>query len=259
MTPARRSAEPTTDRIDRPAETPVALQTPRDVLVETSLYFETGAAAGRRCAARFSDGSIACTWRNYGGVAGAVASLARSLIVISGVGVALLLANEGAYFGAVGAIVLSLGFAFLVAVLGPNIAVTLLAPHGAAVLSIRQLTRVPGSWLIMTPAGERLALVRRPRFHRARGERWFITDLGGRVVASFRDRSSARRIVRLLTFGIVAPAARELEFVAGEASSGQLTSRGGGAEATRRLDVTRHPIDARITLAAAALILTGEP
>lgn len=185
--------------------------------------------------------------------------MAKSLIVISGLGVALLLANERAYAGAAGAIALSLGFAFLVAVLGPKIAVTLLAHDGAALLSIRQLTRVPGSWLIMTPAGERLAIVRRPRFHRARAERWHITDLAGRIVASFRDHSATRRLIRLLTAGIVAPGTRELELLAGETKSGQLTSRGGGAEATRRLDLTRHPVDARITLAAAALILTGEP
>ena len=154
---------------------------------------------------------------------------------------------------------LSLAFAFLVAILAPKIAVTLFAQDGSALLSIRQQTRVPGSWLILTPTGERLALIRRPRFHRARPERWFITDLGGRVVAAFRDRSRGRALLRALTAGIIAPSSKELELRAGEESSGQLTVRGSGADATRRLDLTRHPLDARITFAAAALILTGEP
>jgi hypothetical protein len=209
--------------------------------------------------ARFADGSIACTWRNYAGVSGAVASVAKSLIVLSGIAVAVLLASEQAWVGAVAAIVLSLAFAFLVAILAPKIVVTMFGSDAAALLSIRQLTRVPGSWLILTPTGERLAIVRRPRFHRARRERWFITDLGGRTVALFRDRSLARTLLRVLTIGIVAPARRELELVASGVSTGQLTSHGGGTDATRRLDLVRHPVDARITIAAAALILTGEP
>ncbi len=169
---------------------------------------------------------------------------------------ALLLA-QALWGGAVAAVVLTLAFLGLVVVAAPAITLTIHDAEAAVVFTVRQRSKVPGIWVVRSPAGETLGSVRRPILPRLVPDRWTISSAEGRELAIFRNVSVAHAMLRKLTLNLTPGRAGDLVFIVGHETAGRIVRSAAGNP--HRIEVARHRIDSRLTLAAAILILTSEP
>jgi hypothetical protein len=194
------------------------------------------------------------TWRNFAGFADLISSLASILIVVTGLAATAALLAQNLWGGAVAAFVLTFAFLGLVVLVAPRVIVTLYDAEAASVFTIRQTSKVPGSWIVVAPSGERIGSIRRSLLRRFIPERWTIASPQERDLAFFRNVSPGRAILRKLTLDFAA--AGDLVFVVGRETTGRVVRNEG--RSAHRLEVARHRIDSRLTLAAVMLILTGD-
>lgn len=217
---------------------------------------ETGRSAGRNCSIRGARGELLFTWRNFAGLADLVSSLASVMIILSGTAATALLIAQSLWGGAAAAFVLSLAFLGLVVLVAPRINVTIYDAEAGVVFTLRQRSKIPGVWLVNSPAGEHLGYVRRSMLRRLIPERWTISNEQEREVALFRNVSAGRALMRKLTLDLAPGLTDDLVFIVGRETSGRIVRTGPGIP--HRIEVSRHRIDSRLTLAAAILILTGD-
>ncbi len=178
------------------------------------------------------------------------------LIIVTGVAVTMLLVGQSLWGGAIAAVILTLAFLGLVVFIAPRITVNIHDTSAAVAFSLRQRSKIPGLWVVMSPAGEPLGFVRRSILRRFVPERWTISSAQEREVARFRPVSAGRALLRKLTLDLAPGRSGDLIFIVGRETQGRIVRASSGSP--HRLEVARHRIDSRLTLAAAILILTGD-
>lgn len=139
------------------------------------------------------------TYRSFASVVGLVAALMATVVFITGLAAVLFLMAEGRPGAAVIAILLSIAFSAVMAMIVPPLSVELRA-NDETVLAIRQRSRFAFPWaeLSIEDAGQqKLAQIRRSVFSRAERNRWTVFDPDGRrVVAVAVEESLGRALVR---------------------------------------------------------------
>ena len=186
-----------------------------------------------------------------------MASLVAAIVILSGVAATFFLLVESHPLTAMIALVLSIFFALLIVMLVPPVGVTLFNSETPAItISQRSRASFPSAtYAVVTPDGHTLALLRKSLFSRLGRNRWMIFDTTMRELGFAQEDSLLGAIVRKL-FGKFS---RRYETNVPVRIAGSDV-----AEIRRRneadvLQIDGDPIDDRVLIALATLVLGAEP
>ena len=191
------------------------------------------------------------TYRAFASVAGIVAALVSGIVALAGIAATVFLIAEGEPLRALAALVLTLAFAFLIALLVPRTNVTLY-DDGQPALTISQKNVFPTScFVVATPNGATLGEVRKSIFSRLGRNRWTIVH-EGRYVASASEESFGRALIRKL----LGKFSRGFESNVVIEHAGTIHRRPPRPDV---LEITSDALDRRVLVALATLVLGREP
>ncbi len=224
----------------------------------TRYRFTTGLRAGEVANIRGEDGQVLLSYRSFANVVGIVAALVSGIVTLAGLAAVLFLIAEKSPSRAFVALVLTLIFAFFIALLVPRINVTLYDEHHPA-LTISQRTTHPGvSYVVATPNGATLAELRKTAFSRLGRHRWRIVQ-EGRLLAEAVEESWTRAMVRKALGKFNRRFETNLRIEYGGLDAGRIIRRPDGQGAVDTLELTTDALDRRVAVALATLILGREP
>jgi hypothetical protein len=207
---------------------------------------------------RSDDGKVLLSYRSFASVVGIVAALVSGIIMLAGLAAVLFLIAEHSPTRAVVALVLTLIFAFFIAMLVPRINVTLYDEHHPA-LTISQRTTHPGvSYVVAAPNGASLGELRKTAFSRLGRHRWRIVQ-EGRLLAEAVEESWTRAMVRKALGKFSRRFETNLRIEYGGLDAGRIIRRPEGKGDVDILELTSDALDRRVAVALATLILGREP
>ena len=207
---------------------------------------------------RGDDGQVLLSYRSFANVVGIVAALVSGIVTLAGLAAVLFLLAEHSPSRAFVALVLTLIFAFFIALLVPRINVTLYDEHHPA-LTISQRTTHPGvSYVVATPNGATLAELRKTPFSRLGRHRWRIVQ-EGRLLAEAVEESWGRAMVRKALGKFNRRFETNLRIEYGGLDAGRIIRRPDGNGAVDTLELTSDALDRRVAVALATLVLGREP
>jgi hypothetical protein len=206
---------------------------------------------------RDASGTIVLTYRSFASVVGILAGLVSGIVLLAGLAAVLFLVAEGAPIRALAALVLTLVFAFTIALLVPRTNVTLYDEAHPA-LTIAQRSLLPPAFIVATPNGVRLAELRRRSLSRFGRERWWIVQ-DGRFVGQAVEESFVRALRRKLLGKFSRRFETNLRIEYGGLAAGAILRRPDAARRVDRLELTTDALDRRVAVALALLILGREP
>jgi hypothetical protein len=225
---------------------------------QTRYRFTTGLRAGEVANIRGEDGRVLLSYRSFASVVGIVAALVSGIVTLAGVAAVLFLLAEGSPTRAIVALLLTLVFAFFIAVLVPRINVTLYDEHHPA-LTISQRATHPGvSYVVAAPNGTTLAELRKTAFSRLGRHRWTIVQ-SGRLIAEATETSWTRAMVRKALGKFDRRFETDFRIEFGGLAAGRIIRRPDANGAADVLELTNDALDRRIAVALATLILGREP
>jgi hypothetical protein len=223
----------------------------------TRYRFTTGLRSGEVANIRSDDGQVLLSYRSFANVVGIVAALVSGIVTLAGLAAVLFLLAEHSPSRAFVALVLTLIFAFFIALLVPRVNVTLYDEHHPA-LTISQRTTHPGvSYVVATPNGATLAELRKTAFSRLGRHRWRIVQ-EGRLLAEAVEESWTRAIVRKALGKFNRRFETNLRIEYGGLDAGRIIRRPEG-KGVDLLELTSDALDRRVAVALATLILGREP
>lgn len=194
------------------------------------------------------------TYRSFASVVGIVAALVCGIVLIAGTAAAMFLVAEGAPVRAVLALVLTVVFAGVIALLVPRTNVTLY-DDGTPALTIAQRSVFPSaSYVVATPNGTTLARLRKSAFSRLGRNRWTITQ-DDRFVGDAREESFGGALLRKLLGKFNRKFETDIVLEHGGLAAGTITRR----VQPETLTLTSDALDRRVAVALATLILGREP
>jgi hypothetical protein len=225
---------------------------------QTRYRFTTGLRAGEVANIRGDDGQVLLSYRSFASVVGIVAALVSAIVSLAGLAAVLFLIAEGSPVRAIAALVLTLIFAFFIALLVPRINVTLYDEHHPA-LTISQRATHPGiSYVVAAPNGTTLAELRKSPFSRLGRHHWTITQ-AGRLIADVREESWSRAMLRKVVGKFNKRFDSNLHILYGGLEAGRIVRRPQDDGSVDMLELTNDVLDRRIAVALATLILGREP
>lgn len=202
---------------------------------------------------RDANDHVLLTYRSFATVAGIVAALVSGIVAVAGFAATLFLLAEGEPIRAIAALILTIAFAFLIALLVPRVNVTLY-DDGQPALTISQKAVFPAAcYAVATPNGATLAELRKSVFSRLGRNHWSIVH-EGRYAGGAAEESFSRALVRKL----LGKFSRRFE-------SNVILDHGGAIirrPNSNRVDVlelTSDAVDRRVAVALATLVLGREP
>lgn len=219
----------------------------------TRYHFTTGLRAGEVANIRSDDGKVLLSYRSFASVIGIVAALVSAIVTLAGLAAVLFLLVEGFTLRAIAAFGLTMIFAFIIAMLVPNVNVTLYDEHHPA-LTISQRATHPGtSYVVATPNGVTLAELRKSAFSRLGRHRWTIHQ-EGRLLAEAREESWSRAMKRKVLGKFNRKHESNFVIEYGGLEAGRILRRPDDV-----LELTNDSLDRRIAVALAVLVLGREP
>jgi hypothetical protein len=230
----------------------------RSQFSETEYRFTTGLRAGEVAAIRGADDRVLLSYRSFASVTGVVAALVSAIVAFAGIaGVALLLAEQ-APFRALLALILTLAFSSVIALLVPRVNVTLYDEHNP-VLTISQRAVFPTStFLVTTPNGATLAEFRKTALSRLGRNRWTILH-DGRYVGEAIEHSLAGAIARKFLGKFNRSFETNVNIAFGGVLAGRIVRRPDAHGRMDVLELSGNALDARVAVALATLVLGREP
>lgn len=225
-------------------------------------HFTTGLRAGLLAQIRDDDGRVLLTYRSFASVVGIVAALMSGIVLVAGIAAVLFLVAEKRPIPAVVALVLSVGFAVLIAMLVPRTHVTL-HNDNALVLTVAQISRAafPSlTFAVATPDGRVLALLRKSFLSRLGRNRWSILDPDTRRTTGSAIEESLGRAYRrklLAKFNRRNDANVRVRYEAADIAT--IVRRPDEAGRVDVLELASDALDARVAVGLALLVLGSEP
>ncbi len=222
----------------------------------------TGLPAGETVRVRDDEGNVVLTYRSFASVVGIVAALTAAIVLLAGAAATMFLFAEHRPGAALIAMLLSISFALLIAMLVPPTSVTLYDGPNAA-LSIAQDSRAAFpliSFAILTTDGVRIARVRRSFLSRLGRNRWRIYDARGRFIGEAVEESAGRALIRKFAAKFNRRYDADVLLQMGPIEAGRIVRREDRAAEVDVLDLpAASPLDRRIAVALSTLILGIEP
>lgn len=219
--------------------------------------FTTGLRVGEVASIRDESDKVVLTYRSFASVVGIVAALVCGIVLIAGVAGALFLFLEGSLLRAGLVLVLTIAFASFIGILVPRINVTLY-DDGNPALSISQRSVFPSAlYVVSTPNGTNLAVLKKRFLSRLGRNRWTITQ-DGRYVGDAVEDSFFGALLRKLLGKFSRKFETNVRLEYGGLDAGRIIRR---PDAGGRVDVleVRSALDRRVAVALATLILGREP
>jgi hypothetical protein len=216
--------------------------------------------AGEKVAIRAEDGEALLSYRSFASVVGIVAIVVSVLVLITGAGAVVFLLVEQRPLPAAFALVLSAGFAILIAMLVPPMNVTL-NQDVVPVLMITQESNVsfPSvTFVVCTPERKVLARLRKRVWSRLGRNRWdILPPAADQPMGHAEEESLARALLRKIAGKFDARYQADVRIQYLEKDVGWILRRANGEPPDT---LTIHgDIDHRVALALATLILGSEP
>jgi len=261
------SEEPPTEPINgaEPSPPPKAVpdaEARRDPFAPTRFRFMTGMPAGETARIRDDDGRANLSYRSFASVVGIVAALTAAIVLIAGFAATAFLFAEHRFGAALVAVLLSIAFALLIAMLVPPTTVTLYDGQTPA-LTIAQDSRASFpmiSFAVVTPDGIRLARIRRSFFSRIGRNRWRVFDPSGNWIAEAVEESLGRALVRKFAAKFSRRYDADVRLMMGRIDAGRIVRRDNHQHEVDVLELpATAPIDRRVAVAVATLVLGSEP
>jgi hypothetical protein len=242
-----------------PAPPPApAAPPPRSPFFETRFRFTTGLRAGEVAAVRADDGRVLLSYRSFASAVGIVAALVSAIVALAGCAAVLFLIAEEALLRAMGTLVLTIGFAWLIATLVPRVNVTLY-DHQQPALTMWQRRVFPsGTYLIAMPTGAVIAELRKSVFSRFGRNRWTIVQ-EGRYVGEAAEESFGRALMRKFLGKFSRSYETNVAITYGGIEAARIIRRPDAHGNMDLLEITSDTIDRRIAVAVATLVLGREP
>jgi len=207
---------------------------------------------------RGDEGQVLLSYRSFASVVGIVAALVSSIVTLAGLAAVLFLVAENSPTRAFVVLLLTLIFAFFIALLVPRITVTLYDEHHPA-LTISQRSAHPGvSYVVAAPNGATLAELRKTPFSRLGRHRWRIVQ-DGRQLAEAVEESWGRAIVRKALGKFNRRFETNLRIEYGGLDAGRIIRRPDEHGHVDVLELTSDALDRRVAVALAVLVLGREP
>lgn len=228
---------------------------PRTPFSPTRYRFTTGLRAGELARVRDDEGHVVLSYRSFASVAGIVATLVSAIVAVAGLAATLFLISEQSLIRAAIALVLTVVFAVLIAMLVPRANVTLYDDDTPA-LTISQSAVFPAeTYVISAPNGASLAHLRRGLFARFGRNRWTIAS-EGRAIGHAIEESFSRALVRKLLGKFNRRYDTNVHLEYNGLSAGTIYRRGADADV---LELHSDAADRRVCVALATVILGREP
>jgi hypothetical protein len=220
--------------------------------------FTTGLRAGEVATVRDEANNVVLTYRSFASVVPVVAALVCGIVMIAGLAAAAFLIAEKSPMRAGLALLLTVIFAAFIAMLVPRSNVTLY-DDGTPALTISQKAVFPSAtYIVATPNGATLALLRNTFFSRLGRNRWTIAQ-EGRYLGDAIEESFLGAMLRKVFGKFSRNFETDMRIHFGGLDAGRIVRR---PDAERRTDVlmlNSDALDRRVAVALAALILGREP
>jgi hypothetical protein len=204
------------------------------------------------------DGKVLLSYRSFASAVGVVAALVSGIVTLAGLAAVLFLVAEQSPARAFVALLLTILFAFFIALLVPRVNVTLYDEHHPA-LTLSQRSTFPGSmYVVATPNGATLAELRKAPFSRLGRHRWRIVQ-DGRQLAEAVEESWGRAMVRKALGKFSRRFETNLRIEYGGLDAGRIIRQPDAHGDSDLLVLTHDGLDRRVAVALATLVLGGEP
>lgn len=225
----------------------------------TRFHFTHGVPAGQTAQVRDDAGATLLTYPGFATVTGIFAALMSGIVLVGGIASVLFLIAEARPLPALLAMLLSGTFAAAIAMLVPRTTVTLFDAKGPT-LTIRQDSRFTfpvARFLVVTPDGKPIAMLRKSFLSRLARHRWTIDAGGGHGQAI--EESFSRALIRkfLGKFNRRHDADMLVDFRGAAAAT--IIRRPNGRGEVDMLDVHSNAADPRVLVALATLVFGAEP
>lgn len=231
---------------------------PSGPFAHTRYRFTTGLRAGEIATIRGDDDRVLLSYRSFASVTGIVAALVSGIVAVAGLAAVLFLIAEHEPLRAGAALVLTLMFAFFIALLVPRVQVTLY-DDGHPALMLSQRSAFPAAtYAISAPNGASLAELRKSFFSRLGRNRWTIVQ-DGRLIGEAVEETFGGAIVRKFAGKFNRRFEENIRFETGRLPAGRILRRPDADGAMDVLELTNDALDRRIAVALATLVLGSEP
>ncbi|HYO79661.1 MAG TPA: hypothetical protein VE010_24565, partial [Thermoanaerobaculia bacterium] len=224
----------------------------------TIYQFTTGLRAGEVAVIRGQEGTPLLSYRSFASVVGIIAALVSAIVALAGFAAVLFLLAEGAPIRAAAVLLLTIGFASVIALLVPRVNVTLYDEHHPA-LTVSQRSLFPtATYAIVTPNGATVAELRKSLFSRFGRNRWTILQ-DGRFIGDAAEESLFGALLRKVLGKFNRRFETNVRLTYGGVAAGHIVRRPDAYGRADLLELTNDALDRRIAVALATLILAREP
>lgn len=220
-------------------------------------HFTSGVRAGQTATIRDDSGATILTYRSFASIVGIVAILVSAIVALAGLAAVAFLIAEEEPLRAAAVALLTIAFAFFIALLVPRIQVTLYDDARPA-LTIRQERAFPTAcYAVRLPDATPLAELHKSVFSRLGRNRWTIRQ-DGRLIGTAEEESLGRALVRKVAGKFSRRFETDVRIDYGGIDAGRVIRRAGRGDVDV-LELTSDVLDPRIAVALATLILGREP
>ena len=223
----------------------------------------TGISAGETVNVRDDNGNVVLHYRSFASVTGVVAAVMAAIVIVSGIAAAIFLYSEERAVPAAIALFLAAAFAVMIAMLVPATNATLY--NGAQpVVTIAQQSSISipvVTFLVATADGQPLARLRKSVFARLGRNRWHILPINDDPpVGQAVEESLSRALVRKMLGKFSARYQSNVVIRYFDQAAATIVRRPDAGGDVDVLDIDpESPIDRRVAVGIAALILGSEP
>ncbi len=235
----------------------------RSPFPNTRFHFMTGLPAGETVNIRDDAGNVLLHYRSFASVTSVVAAVMAAIVIVSGVAAAIFLYSEERAVPAAIALFLAAAFSVMIAMLVPPTNATLY--NGVQpVITIAQQSSISipvVTFLVATADGEALARLRKSVFARLGRNRWQILPANDDPpVGQAAEESLTRALLRKMFGKFSARYQSNVVIRYFDRAAATIIRRPDAGGQVDVLDIDpESPIDRRVAVAIATLILGSEP
>ena len=223
----------------------------------------TGVPAGETVGIRDENGEVILQYRSFASVTSVVAAVMAAIVIVSGIAATIFLFTEDRVVPAAIAVLLAAAFSVMIAMLVPTTNATLY--DGAQpVLTLAQQSNISipvVTFVVASADGQPLARLRKNVFSRLGRNRWSILPVNDEhPLGQAAEESLARAVVRKVFGKFSARYESNVVIRYLDWAAGTIVRRPDAAGQRDVLDlVPESPLDRRVAVALATLILGSEP
>lgn len=241
-----------------PPPPPTPINAPMGPFSRMHYRFTTGLRSGETAHVRDENGKVVLSYRAFASAAGIIATLVSGIVFVAGLAAVVFLYTRDAPLRAALALVLTLIFSFVIALLVPRVNLTLF-DDGTPALTIAQRGVFPAAtYIVAAPNGTTLAILRKSFLSRIGRNTWAIT-YEGRIIGEAREESFGRALIRKFLGKFSRRYEANVVIEHDSLDAGWIARRPDQQGVVDALTLTRDNIDRRVAVALATLILGREP